>query len=267
MRGAFEARNFGFAETKARAAVTRNPNQVAPLAALVEILHACGKDKEARDAYRQLEPLARGADRDLPVFRRLETIVAGWKTEKRWAPGTEPSSSGGTDENTVNRIDLTTLGPLTWSPFAAEPFKGSDTTGTPWNLAEKRGKDVLIIFFLGGKCAHCMQQLELFGKEFESLKKLNVETIAIGTDTVEAARNLKNNKDGIKFPMPILADPKLELFKLYQAYDDFEGQPLHGTVLIDAQGNVRFQRFSSEPFLDVEFVKAEAARVNRITAH
>ena len=194
-------------------------------------------------------------------------IVAGWKAEKPWAPGTEPSSSGGTDENTVNRIDLTTLGPLTWSPFAAEPFKGSDTAGTPWNLAEKRGKDVLIIFFLGGKCAHCMQQLELFGKEFESLKKLNVETIAIGTDTVEAARNLKNNKDGIKFPMPILADPKLELFKLYQAYDDFEGQPLHGTVLIDAQGNVRFQRFSSEPFLDVEFIKAEAARVNRITAH
>ena len=36
--------------------------------------------------------------------------------------------------------------------------------------------------------------------------------------------------------MPILADPKLELFKLYQAYDDFESQPLHGTFLIDAAG-------------------------------
>ena len=64
--------------------------------------------------------------------------------------------------------------------------------------------------------------------------------------------------------MPMLADPKLELFKLYRAYDDFEGQPLHGTFLIDAQGNVRFQRISADPFLDVEFIKAEAARVNRI---
>ena len=110
-----------------------------------------------------------------------------------------------------------------------------------------------------------MQQLELFGKEYEALKKLNVETVAIGTDDLDAAKALKNNKDGIKFPMPILADPKLELFKLYQAYDDFESQPLHGTFLIDAQGNVRFQRISADPFLDVEFIKAEAGRVNRIT--
>jgi hypothetical protein len=64
--------------------------------------------------------------------------------------------------------------------------------------------------------------------------------------------------------MPILADPKQELFKLFQAYDDFEGQPLHGVILIDAQGNVRFERISADPFLDVEFIKTEAGRVNRI---
>ena len=34
--------------------------------------------------------------------------------------------------------------------------------------------------------------------------------------------------------------------------------------LIDTEGNVRFQRISAEPFLDVEFIRAEAARVNRI---
>ena len=85
-----------------------------------------------------------------------------------------------------------------------------------------------------------------------------------GTDDLEASKVLKNNKDGIKFPMPILADPKQEIFKLYRAYDDFEGQPLHGTILIDPQGNVRFQRVSADPFLDVEFIKGEAERLNRI---
>jgi peroxiredoxin len=264
-RAHLKARNFGFAETKARDAVAKTPNQVAPLAAQVEILHACGKDKEAREAYRSLEPLARSADRDLPVFRRLEAIVSQWKADKTWTNAGEAAASGDTDENTVNRIDLTTLGPLTWAPFPAQPFSRMDTTGTPWNLAAKKGKNVLIIFFLGGKCAHCMQQLQLFGKEFEAFKKMNVETVAIGTDDLDAAKALKANKDGIKFPMPILADPKLELFKLYQAYDDFEGTPLHGTILIDTQGNVRFQRISADPFLDVEFVKSEAERVNRIT--
>ena len=153
-RAHLNARNFGFAETKAAEAVAKNPKQVAPLAAQVEILHLCGKDKEAQTAYRALEPLARNADRDLPIFRRLEPIVARWKTEKNWTTRPpEPAGGSGTDENAVNRIDLTTLGPLTWAPFPAEPFSRSDTSGASWTLAARKGKNVLILFFLGGKCA------------------------------------------------------------------------------------------------------------------
>ncbi len=86
----------------------------------------------------------------------------------------------------------------------------------------------------------------------------------MSTDDAEATCALKNNPDRIKFPMPMLADPKLELFERYQAFDDFENQPLHGTVLVDVQGNVRFQRISSDPFPEVEFIRTEAARVNRM---
>ena len=93
-RAHLKARNFGFAEVKAREAVAKNPNQVAPLAAQVEILHACGKDKEAREAYRLLEPLARSADQDIPIFRRLAGIVEQWKAEKTWAARPSP---GGRD--------------------------------------------------------------------------------------------------------------------------------------------------------------------------
>jgi peroxiredoxin len=264
-RAQLAARNYGFAESKARQAVANNPNQVPPLAALVEILQAVGKEKEAREAYRTLEPLARSADRDLPVFRRLEPIVARWKTDKRWtASAAQPANNPGTDETAIDKIELSTLGPLAWSAPAAEPFSKTDITGTPWNLAGQKGKNVLVLFFLGSKCAHCMQQLQEFGKSYEALKKQNVETVAISTDDVEASKALKNNKDGIKFPMPFLADPKLELFKRYRAYDDFESQPLHATFLIDSQGNVRFQRISADPFLDVEFIKTEAERVSRI---
>ncbi len=264
-RAHLAARNYGFAESTARQAVEKNPNQVPALAAQVEILHACGKEKEAREAYKALEPMARWADRDLPVFRRLEAVISRWKAEGTWT-GSAPqaANASGTDETAIDRIDLKTLGPLVWSPFSAESFSQTDTTGAPWKLANLKGKNVLIIFFLGGKCAHCMQQLQTFGKEYEALKKLNVETVAIGTDDLAAATALKNNKDGIKFPMAIVADPKLALFKLYRAYDDFENQPLHGTFLIDAEGKVRFQRISADPFLDVEFIKSEAARLNRM---
>jgi peroxiredoxin len=266
-RAHLAARNYGFAESKAREAVLKNPNQVPAAAALVDILVAAGKEKEARAAYLSLETLAHWADRDLPVFRRLDRVVSQWKADGSWtASNPHPSNGSGTDETAVNRIDLKTLGPLVWGPFSAEAFTRTDTAGAPWSLASHKGKNVLLLFFLGGKCAHCMQQLQLFGNEFEALKKSNVETVAISSDDLDAAKALKNNKDGIKFPMRMLPDPRLEVFKLYRAYDDFESQPIHATVLIDARGNVRFQRISADPFLDVEFIKAEAERVNRILA-
>jgi peroxiredoxin len=264
-RAHLAARNYGFAESVAKKAAEQVPDEVSPVAAYVEILQAVGKEKEASAAYAKLVPLARWADRDLPVFRRIDALVARWKADKTWtAPEASPAPPAGSDEAAINRIDLTTLGPLGWTPFPAEPLAGTDTSGKPWSLADHKGRNVLVLFFLGGKCAHCMQQLQVFGKEYDALKKLDVDTIAVSTDDVEAAKALKNNADGVKFPMPMIADPKLDAFKRYRAYDDFESQPLHGTYLIDAQGNVRFQRISADPFLDVEFIKAEAARVSRI---
>ncbi|WP_406700235.1 peroxiredoxin family protein [Singulisphaera sp. Ch08] len=261
-RAHLTARNFGFAESVAKSAVEKQPNQVPPLATQVVILHAVGKDKEAKEAYRKLETLAKNADRDLPVFQRLERIVEGWKADKDWSPASPPEAA--TDDATANRIDLSTLGPLTWAPYPADPFSRPDTEKVDWNLAEQKGKNVVLLLYLGGKCAHCMQQLETFGKEINALKALNTEVVAISTDDFEATRELKNNPDKIKFSMPMLSDAKLEVFKAYRAFDDFEQQPLHGTFLIDAKGMVRFQRISADPFLDTEFIKTETARVNRL---
>jgi alkyl hydroperoxide reductase subunit AhpC len=64
-----------------------------------------------------------------------------------------------------------------------------------------------------------------------------------------------------KFPFLMLADPKSDVFRSYRAYDDFEQISLHGTFLIDAQGFVRWNDVSFEPFLDAGFVLSEAKRL------
>ena len=64
--------------------------------------------------------------------------------------------------------------------------------------------------------------------------------------------------------MPILSSPDLAAFKQHFAYDDFEKLPLHAVFIIDTNGMVRFQRISPDPFLDVEFVKSESARVQNL---
>lgn len=260
-RAHLSARNFGLAESVVEEAVAKNPDQFPPLAAAVEILHAVGKIKEAQDAYRKLVPLARSADPNLPVLQRLAAIMTGWKTD-----GISPASDvqPATDDATIHRIDLSTLGPLTWAPYAAEPFTITDLQGKPWSLADHKGRNVVLLFFLGGKCAHCMQQLQVFGKEIEALKALNTDLVALSTDDLDATKTLQANPDGIKFSMPLLPDPRLDIFKSYHAFDDFEGVPLHGTFLIDAKGSIRYQRISADPFLDADFIKTEAARIHRI---
>ncbi len=259
-RAHLAAKNLGLAEAAARKAVTQSANQVVPLAELVEVLHAIGKDKEAQETFKTLAPLARQADRDTPIFRRLEPILAGWKK----AGWTAPAADAPTDEAAAGRVDLETVGPLGWSPTAGDPIALKDTDGKPWSLADHQGRNVIVLFFLGGKCAHCMQQLQEFGKANEAFKALKTDVVAISTDDLDASRDLKRNKEGIAFPMPILPDPKLALFKTYRSHDDFEGVPLHGAFLIDAKGSVRFQRISADPFLDVDFLKKEAARVGKL---
>ena len=253
------ARNYGLAESVAKRGVDANPGQVPPLAAFVEVLHAVGKEKEAAEAYRKLEPLAAHADRDTPVFRRLEPLVAGWKSAGGWQPTVAEA-----DDAAIYRVDQATLGPLVWQPTEAPPIAGVDTDGKPRSLADYRGKNVIVLMYLGGKCAHCMRQLSAFGKEVEALARAGTEVLAVGTDDLEATRKLKQNADGVKFPMPMLADPSLAVFKAYRAHDDFEDSPLHGTFLIDRDGKIRYSNTGPEPFLDVDFLKTEAERISRL---
>jgi hypothetical protein len=58
-----------------------------------------------------------------------------------------------------------------------------------------------------------------------------------------------------------MSDAKLDVFKKYAAYDDFEKLPLHGTFLVDGRGRVRWQDVAAEPFNDPAFLLAEAKRL------
>ena len=68
-------------------------------------------------------------------------------------------------------------------------------------------------------------------------------------------------KGGDAIPFPLVADPKLATFRAYRAYDDFEKVPLHGTFLVDASGDVRWQDVGHEPFTKIDFLLKEAKRL------
>ena len=63
------------------------------------------------------------------------------------------------------------------------------------------------------------------------------------------------------FPFPLVADPDMNVFRQYRCYDDFEKAALHGTFVIDANGLVRWQDISFEPFMNLDFLIKEAVRL------
>jgi peroxiredoxin len=247
----------------ARKNATDHPSEIPPLATLVEVLHAAGQEAEAQEHYRALLPLIRGAEADAPILVRIATIVEGWKARNvSLAVPEAPSESAAR-----NRVDLETVGPLGWSPYPAEPIALPDTDSHTWTLAEHlhQGRHTIVLFYLGNKCAHCLQQLQLFADQYDALREAGTDIVAVSTDDLATTCSLKANAEGVKFPMPLLADPELAVFRAYRAFDDFENTPLHGTFLIDPNGGVRFHRIGPDPFLDVEFLKGEAQRVGRLT--
>ncbi len=220
------------------------------------VLEAAGRREEAQKVFEDLRSTSSRFELELPVFRRLAPLAQAlgypedWRIEDR-----VPADVG-------KRIDLALLGPARWSPSPAPAFELTRPTGEKVALADYAGHPVVVIFFLGFGCVHCVEQLASFEPRGTDFRAAGIDLLAIGTDAKEPSSDASAVvPDGADFSFPILWDPERAVFQRYRAYDDFEGMPLHATFLIDGAGFVRWRDVSFEPFRDAEFLLAEARRL------
>jgi peroxiredoxin len=245
-------------------AVASGKNEVEPLARQVAILHAAGKMAEAKSAFAELQKIsAHIDDLDVPLFRALAPVAKAAGQPEDWRAEVVPSPDVG------ERPPLDDIGPLRWHPPKAPAWALHDAEGKTVHLSDYRGKPVLVIFYLGHGCIHCVEQLNAFAPKTEAFRKVGIELLAISTDPAEDLPKSQRKYRPVagrpageeRFPFPLVSDAKLEVFREYRAFDDFENVPLHGTFLIDGRGRVRWQDISYEPFTDTAFVLAEAQRL------
>jgi hypothetical protein len=141
--------------TAAREAVEGATNQVHPLAIQTEIFWKLGQTNEALKTFATLRDRSAWADPLLPVIRRLEPVAAAAGYSGDWCPvATYPTDSG-------TRPAIETLGSFRWDPQSAPGLELPGMDGKPVRLADYRGKPVLVVFYLGHRCVHCMEQLQL----------------------------------------------------------------------------------------------------------
>ena len=235
--------------------VDKHPGEVQPLAMLIDLLWQAGKRDDAKSAFVKLRAQSTAIDMASPVFSRLAPIAEALDHPRDWRVVTPPPDDVG------RRPALDDLGPFRWQPLPAPGWELEDADGKRVSLEQFKGRPVVLIFYLGYGCLHCAEQLQAFAPMVAEFEKAGLAMCAISTDGPVDLKKSVENYDKGKLPIPLTSNAGLEVFKAYRVFDDFEQQPLHGTVLIDESGLVRWQDISYEPFMDPKFVLAEAARL------
>ncbi len=228
--------------------------RVHPLAGKIEILWQNEKKDEARKAFDELRKISGDIQFGSPVFDRLTTIAKALGYPDDWRIHKDRPDDFG------DRPAMDSLGPFRWQPMPAIDWVLKDTNGKSFSLASYQGKPVVVIFYLGYGCLHCAEQLQKFAPATQKYAEAGFELVGISTDS---QKDLKQSIDNYKggMPFPLVSDEKLDVFKAWRVYDDFEQQALHGTFLIDEDGLVRWQDISHEPFMDPDFLLKESKRL------
>jgi len=245
----------------ARDAAKPDDQLLTPMASLAHLLWRAGKNKEAVDTFQKVRVLAADADTDCAFLTRLDPIAKNEKLPSDWRIPRKPATDIG------ERPPLAQLGPFRWHPSPAPSWKLPDDQWGTLSLDQFRGKPVLVLFYLGSGCVHCIEQLNIFAPFTKQYREAGISIVAVSTDEPSRLHwtlSKATKEDGFDFP--IVSDSTLATFKAYRAYDDFEKTPLHGAFLIDAKGLVRWQDIGFQPFRDASWLLTESKRLLAIPA-
>jgi peroxiredoxin len=243
------AKSPGLAVQAFEKALKLTRNDIFALAGLVEAHHALSDSKKAEEAMSQLLFTASDADKGLKLIERAQ--ATGVRAQPR-------DRSPGPQRNYATAA-LAKYGSIAWEPFAAPRLEARDAEGKAVTLDEYRGKNVILVFYLGKECVHCMKQLQdLSGKRSDWAR---LDAVVLGVSPNDPTQNAVAQKGvaGVR----LLSDGKFENSRRFQAYDDFEEMEIHSTILIDKRGRVHWARSGGEPFGDMNFLVRQLERMNR----
>jgi peroxiredoxin/tetratricopeptide (TPR) repeat protein len=226
-------------------------NDIFALTGLIESHNALGHKKEAEAYMARLLFTASGADAGSKLIARAK--ATGIKAQ--------PKDNSPGKQRTYNSTSLDSYGPNIWEPFPAPTLDAVDSEGKNVTLSQHRGKNVILVFYLGRECLHCMKQLKDIQGKKDEWERLDAAVLAVsGNKPEDNAKNLKSlNLPAVR----VLSDSGFANARRYRSYDDFEEMELHSTILIDKKGRVHWARTGGEPFGKMDFLVKQLERMNR----
>lgn len=89
--------------------------------------------------------------------------------------------------------------------------------------------------------------MEAVASQYEELKNLGVEVLAMSTDTVFSHKVWKDISGAQKVEYPMLSDPTGEVAKAYGVYNEEEGLAQRGRFIIDPDGVIKAVEILVDP--------------------
>lgn len=227
-------------------------NDIFALSGLVRAYSALGNTAKAQDAMARLLFQTRHADAGLRI---LEQAKATGITAV-------PRDSSPAPQREYTRTPLESYGPAKWEPYPAPRLTVKDASGKPVSLDQFKGKNVILVYYLGQECPHCMKQLSDLGKKKDDWEGL--ETVVLAVSSAEPSKNKGGLKEYGELAVRLLSDSNHENARRFHSYDDFEDMELHSTLLIDKKGRVYWGRLGGDPFSDMAFLEKQLGRMNEL---
>jgi len=125
----------------------------------------------------------------------------------------------------------------------APDFELYSTPDQKLKLSELLGKKVIIAFYPADWSEVCSDEMVLYNETLRLFTKHNAQLLGISVDSKWCHMAFSQNN---KFHFPLLADfePKGKVARLYDVYDEVEGESRRAIYILDEKGIIRWNYLS-----------------------
>lgn len=113
-------------------------------------------------------------------------------------------------------------------------------------------RPVVVVFYLGYGCSHCVAQLLALDKDLHYFRELDADIVAVSSDSPD--HTTEKYAEYGEFHFPVLADENYaasQQWGVYQPETDEKSEFMnHGTFIVDRHGKIIWGSQGTEPFLD-----------------
>ena len=127
----------------------------------------------------------------------------------------------------------------------APNFALYDTQNKSWDLSEKNGKIVTLIFYPGDETMVCTKQLCAVRDNWAKYLETGAEVVAVSPGLPEEHEKFASN---YSLPMTILADTNRQITSKYVQHKLLPIWATRGVVVIDSKGFIRYRNVMIRAF-------------------